>query len=186
MRDYLSLFLNGKQIRIDDGDAFETLSDFLRKRNGLIGTKIVCSEGDCGACSVLLGRVRNGSIVYEAIDSCIAFMYQLDGTHVVTVEGLSGNGVTRSTYQSANNLTGVQQAMVEGHGSQCGFCTPGFVVMMSALLENRESDQPLTEKELRRGLTGNLCRCTGYVQIFESGKAVDPSTVKPMQPNSTS
>lgn len=171
MRDHLQLFLNGKAISVSGASVFETLSDFLRREKGMIGTKIVCSEGDCGACSVLLGRLKNDRIVYQAVDSCILFMHQLDGAHVVTVEGLT-NG---------KGLNPIQQAMIDCHGSQCGFCTPGFVVMMTALFENRnDSSNPLTEQELRRGLTGNLCRCTGYVQIFESGMKIDPESVTTM------
>ena len=159
MRDHILLFVNGQQHRIDDADAFLTLSDYLRKQLGLCGTKIVCSEGDCGSCSVLCGSVHErsaGIVKYVPIDSCIRFVYQLDGCNIVTVEGLAQEG----------KLNGVQQAMIDCHGSQCGFCTPGFVVAMTGILEDH--DQP-TECQWRRGLTGNLCRCTGYTPIVEAG-----------------
>jgi xanthine dehydrogenase small subunit len=156
MRDQLLLYVNGRRQRVSGRDCFLSLSDFLRLRLGLVGTKIVCSEGDCGSCTVLLGRAGGERFDYRPVDSCIQWMFQLDGTHVVTVEGLSGNG----------RLTPIQQAMVRCHGSQCGFCTPGFVVAMTGLLED---DPPLTAADLRRGLTGNLCRCTGYVPIIEAG-----------------
>src|SRR4029079_580464 len=123
IRDHLVLFVNGKRREVHGSDCFLSLSDFLRYRLGLTGTKIVCSEGDCGSCTVLVGTANAGSVRYLPIDSCIRFMFQLDGSHVVTIEGLadtSGNG----------DLTSIQQAMVECHGSQCGFCTPGFVMAM--------------------------------------------------------
>jgi xanthine dehydrogenase small subunit len=190
MRDHLVLYINGQRHTVAGRDAFLSLSDYLRRRCGLIGTKIVCSEGDCGACTVLVGRAHNppplkggarGEInehseaslastadatirnpqspfrtKYLPIDSCIQFLFQLDGTHIVTVEGLGPPG----------HLNPVQQALVDCHGSQCGFCTPGFVMSMTGLLE--ECDELDTET-LGAGLTGNLCRCTGYTQIIESG-----------------
>jgi xanthine dehydrogenase small subunit len=169
-RDHLLVYINGKRHEVAGADAFVTLSDYLRLRLGQVGTKIVCSEGDCGACSVLVGRNEEtpggGRIVYRAVDSCILFMYQIDRAHVVSVEGLKRNGL----------LSPVQDAMVKCHGSQCGFCTPGFVMTMAGLLEGDGvgRKEALTPDELSSGLTGNLCRCTGYVQIIEAGCAVDP------------
>jgi xanthine dehydrogenase small subunit len=154
--------MNGRRHEVRGRDAFLSLSDFLRRKQGLVGTKIVCSEGDCGACTVLIGRVAaDGSrMVYRPVDSCIQFMFQLDGTHVVSVEGLGGEA----------SPSAVQEAMIECHGSQCGFCTPGFVVAMTGLLEDRDE---LNETSMRCGLTGNLCRCTGYTPIIEAGAKVD-------------
>ena len=165
-RNHLLVYINGERREVAGADAYLTLSDYLRLRLGLVGTKIVCSEGDCGACSVLVGRSEGQKLVYRAIDSCIQFMYQLDRTHIVSVEGLKRNGL----------LSPVQDAMVRCHGSQCGFCTPGFVTTMAGLLEdeNVTRKQSLTPDELRYGLTGNLCRCTGYLQIIDAGCAVDP------------
>ena len=158
MLDHLLLFVNARRHVVRGPDAFLSLSDYLRRVHGLVGTKIVCSEGDCGACTVLIGRPSaDGSrLVYRPVDSCIQFMFQLDGTHIVTVEGLGDE-----TAPSA-----VQQAMIACHGSQCGFCTPGFVVAMAGLLEEHDA---LDEAELRYGLTGNLCRCTGYTPIIDAG-----------------
>jgi xanthine dehydrogenase small subunit len=183
MRDYLVLYINGARHTVRGRDAFLSLSDFLRLRLGLIGTKIVCSEGDCGACTVLIGRTAKrgresfatggvaidgrvasrkrlptpcSQITYLPVDSCIQFLFQLDGTHAVTVEGLRPDG----------QLNPVQQAMVDCHGSQCGFCTPGFVMAMTGL---REEQDELDAERLRTGLTGNLCRCTGYMPIIEAG-----------------
>ena len=158
MREHLVLYVNGRRHEVGGSDAFLTLSEFLRTRLRLTGTKIVCSEGDCGSCSVLVGRPSpyDFRFEYRAIDSCIQLMFQLDGTHIVTVEGLRRD----------KELTPVQQAMVELHGSQCGYCTPGFVVAMTGLLENNTSPR---EEEWRCGLTGNLCRCTGYSSILAAG-----------------
>ncbi len=162
MLDHVLVYVNGRRHEVRGRDVFLSLSDFLRRRLGLIGTKIVCSEGDCGACSVLVGRAAaDGSrLEYRPVDSCIQFLFQLDSTHVVTIEGIGGE----------ESPSAVQQAMVECHGSQCGFCTPGFVVAMTGLLEDRDE---LSEASMRGGLTGNLCRCTGYTAIIESGRQVD-------------
>jgi xanthine dehydrogenase small subunit len=164
MRDHLVLYVNGVRREVRGRDAFLSLSDFLRTRLGLVGTKIVCSEGDCGACTVLVGRVddQGDALTYLPVDSCIQFLFQLDGTHIVTVEGLRRDV----------ELGAVQQAMVDCHGSQCGFCTPGFVMAMTGLLEaDNSTADGQGEFDLhhwRRGLTGNLCRCTGYTPILEA------------------
>ncbi|TWU22655.1 xanthine dehydrogenase small subunit [Bythopirellula polymerisocia] len=156
MRDYVLIYINGVRHQIRGQQARLSLSNFIRRELGQIGTKIVCSEGDCGACSVLVGRACEDGIRYQAIDSCIAFLFQLDSTHIVTVEGISKAGQTN----------GVQQALIDCHGSQCGFCTPGFAMAMTAMQENGCGK---VVDELRAGLTGNLCRCTGYVSILEAG-----------------
>ncbi|HEX3601110.1 MAG TPA: FAD binding domain-containing protein [Lacipirellulaceae bacterium] len=162
MLDHLLIWVNGRRHEIRGHEAFLSLSDFLRRSLGLTGTKVVCSEGDCGACSVLIGRpnASGSALTYRPIDSCIQFLFQLDGAHVVTVEGLGGE----------TNPSAVQQAMIECHGSQCGFCTPGFVVAMTGLLEDRDE---LDESSMRCGLTGNLCRCTGYTPIIDAGRNID-------------
>jgi len=184
MRDHLVFYLNGKRHTVQGPTAFSTLTDFLRDTLGQTGTKVVCAEGDCGACSVLVGRLAEDGqrFVYQTIDACIAFMYQLDRTHLVSIEGIK---------QDDDSLSPVQSAMVHGHGSQCGFCTPGFVVTLHGLLEDDASadSQPsancdgcphLSEAQLRLGLSGNLCRCTGYQQILDAGKAIDPAAVQRM------
>ncbi len=161
MREQLVLYVNGRRHAVSGADAFLTLSEFLRIRLRLTGTKIVCSEGDCGSCSVLVGRQAGDKLSYRAIDSCILFLFQLDGTHVVTVEGLQYDG----------KLTPVQQSMVAHHGSQCGYCTPGFVMAMTGLLEQQAAEQcKLSADDWRCGLTGNLCRCTGYASILDAGR----------------
>jgi xanthine dehydrogenase small subunit len=162
MLDHLLVWVNGCRYEVRGREAFLSLSNYLRRCHGLVGTKIVCSEGDCGACSVLMGRTAaDGSrLVYRPVDSCIQFLFQLDGAHIVTVEGLGEEAEPNA----------VQRAMIECHGSQCGFCTPGFVVAMTGLLEQCEE---LDESAMRCGLTGNLCRCTGYLPIIDAGRKID-------------
>lgn len=168
MRDHVVLFINGQRHQLGYGDAAITLAEFLRERLRLVGTKIVCNEGDCGACSVLVGRrCSTGRLEYRTVDACITFLFQLDRTHVVTVEGLSRSG----------ELTPLQAAMVHCHGSQCGFCTPGMVTAMHGIIESKRQ---LDDASLRYGLSGNLCRCTGYQQIFEAGKSVDCNAIETM------
>ena len=154
VRDYVTLHINGRPVQARGDDALLPLSEFLRRKLGLTGTKIVCAEGDCGSCAVLLGRparalAGNGKphMTYRAICSCIATVLQADSSHVVTIEGLSDPGT----------LNTVQDAMVRCQGTQCGFCTPGFVVALCDLLDRNRS---CTAHDVRRGLVGNLCRCS--------------------------
>ncbi|MEM6552274.1 MAG: FAD binding domain-containing protein [Planctomycetota bacterium] len=165
MRDHLLIYLNGAPLRVTGEDAFLTLTEFLRKRKGLAGTKVVCAEGDCGSCAALLGKPQpNGSIDYTNVTACIQLMLQLDGVHVVTIEGLQARG--------CQELNPVQDSMVQCHGTQCGFCTPGFVVTLYQLMHD---GKPCDTHELRRGLTGNLCRCTGYDSIVKAAEQTDRS-----------
>ena len=169
-RDHLLFYLNGERRRVAGPAVFGTLTEYLRDDLRLVGTKVVCAEGDCGACSVLVGRPRGDRLEYRPIDACIAFLHQLDASHVVTVEGLARGG----------RLHPVQQAMIDGYGSQCGFCTPGIVMALAGLFEERSAsgaDGSLSDAQVRQALTGNLCRCTGYWQILESVAAVDAAAV---------
>jgi xanthine dehydrogenase small subunit len=159
MRDSLLIHVNGEPHHISGDAAFQTLSRFLRYDERLTGTKIVCEEGDCGACTVLVGRRAGEKLRYAPINSCIQFLFQLDCTHVVTVEGLARGG----------ELTPVQESMVRCHGAQCGYCTPGFIVAMAGLFE--QGDSP-TAADVRYALTGNLCRCTGYEPIIKAALEV--------------
>ncbi len=164
MRDHLLIHVNGQLHRVSGIAAFQSLSNFLRYELALIGTKVVCAEGDCGSCTVLIGRPQAGRIVYRPITSCIQFLYQLDGAHVVTIEGLRYEG----------QLNPVQEAMVRCHGAQCGFCTPGFVVSICAAFEDGETENDA----LAAALVGNLCRCTGYESILRAGREADPAAMR--------
>ena len=141
--------VNG-MVRTADVEPRRTLADFLREDCRLTGTHLGCEHGVCGACTVLLdGR---------AVRACLVFAVQADGAEVVTVEGLSEDG----------DLTPVQAAFRDCHGLQCGFCTPGFVVSVTAFL--RDHPDP-DDDTIREALSGNLCRCTGYQKIFDAVRA---------------
>ena len=153
----LTFLLNGETVEAEVGPT-ETLLDFLRERRGMTGTKEGCNEGDCGACSVM---VTGEDGIIRAMNACILFMPQLSGRAVRTVEGIAGpNG----------DLHPVQRAMVEHHGSQCGFCTPGFITTMAAAHANGATDH-------EDQLAGNLCRCTGYAPIIRAAEAASREDV---------
>lgn len=156
MRDFVLIHINGIPHRIRGEQAFQTVARFLREETGATGTKIVCEEGDCGACTVLVGRRENGALRYRPVNSCIQFLFQLDCAHVVSVEGLTKDDRT----------TPLQDAMVRCHGAQCGYCTPGFVMAMAGVFETTTGPDACA---MRTGLTGNLCRCTGYESIIRAG-----------------
>ncbi len=138
-------------------EALTMLLDWLRLVDGTTGTKEGCAEGDCGACTVVLARARNGTVVYEPVNSCILLAGQADGAEVITVEDLgAANG----------RLHPVQAAMLEQHGSQCGFCTPGIVMSLYAL--HQSAPRPVARQAVLDALAGNLCRCTGYRPIVDA------------------
>ncbi|MEY2547199.1 MAG: xanthine dehydrogenase large subunit [Verrucomicrobiota bacterium] len=146
--------LNGKRVRVDSVSPNVTLLDWLRA-NGLTGSKEGCAEGDCGACSVAIVDLdRNGKPTYRAINSCLVPLPLMAGRDVVTVEGVADG-----------QLHPVQQAMVDNHGSQCGYCTPGFIMSM---FEGFHRDDLQTSSQLDEQLCGNLCRCTGYRAIRDA------------------
>ncbi len=153
----ICFILDGKTIEVNDIPPTTTLLQYLRESLGRSGTKEGCAEGDCGACTVVVGEPANGSIAYRAVNSCIRFLPTLDGKEVVTVESLRA---------AAGDLHPVQQAMVDCHGSQCGFCTPGFVMSLFGLYLNQPA---ATRDEVIDALAGNLCRCTGYRPIVDAG-----------------
>jgi len=159
-RSEIRFLLNGEAVALADVRPDETLLDFLRLRRSLRGTKEGCAEGDCGACTVLVGRLANGDLVYEGVNACIRFLGSLDGCHVVTIEHLK---------RPDGTLHPVQQAMVDFHGSQCGFCTPGFVMSLYALWMRNPSP---SNYAIEKALQGNLCRCTGYEAIVKAARAV--------------
>jgi len=159
-RNEIRFILNGGDVALRDIAPDATLLDWLRLDRSLRGTKEGCAEGDCGACTVLVGKLASEGLVYESVNACIRFMGSLDGTHVVTVEHLRGTG---------EKLHPVQQAMVDFHGSQCGFCTPGFVMSLYGLW--MKSPDP-SNAAIEKALQGNLCRCTGYEAIMRAAHAI--------------
>ncbi|MER8394571.1 xanthine dehydrogenase small subunit [Mesorhizobium sp. M1340] len=159
-RNEIRFILNGEDVALGTVAPDQTLLDWLRLDRSLRGTKEGCAEGDCGACTLLVGRLSAGRLVYESVNACIRFLGSLDGTHVVTVEHLRGG---------AGKLHPVQQAMVDFHGSQCGFCTPGFVMSLYALW--MRSPEP-SDAAIEKALQGNLCRCTGYEAIMRAARAI--------------
>ncbi len=154
MRDHLSFVLNGETQRLRGIDPTMTLLQFLRRSKRLTGTKEGCAEGDCGACTVVVSDIAGGEMRHRAVNACILFLPMLEGQAVTTVERLAGDG---------RALHPVQQAMVDCHGSQCGFCTPGFVMSLYAMYLGGEHGVAVDD-----ALAGNLCRCTGYGPIVRA------------------
>jgi xanthine dehydrogenase small subunit len=152
----VTFLLNGETVEVDTPPT-KTLLDWLREVRGLTGTKEGCNEGDCGACSVMITDERGA----RSLNACILFLPQLHGKSVRTIEGIAAPDGT---------LHPVQQAMIDHHGSQCGFCTPGFVVSMAAAHVNGRTDHDDV-------LAGNLCRCTGYAPIIRAAKAAEGAPI---------
>ena len=160
IRNKIRFLLNSQLIELGAISPTMTLLDYLRLDRRLKGTKEGCAEGDCGACTVLVGRLVNSEIIYETVNSCIRFIGSLDGCHVVTIEHLK---------RKDGSLHPVQQAMVDHHGSQCGFCTPGIVMSLYALWMRTPNPQV---QQIETALQGNLCRCTGYEPIIKAAQNI--------------
>ena len=142
-------------------DPNETILNYVRLKLKKTGTKEGCAEGGCGACTVVLGELKNNNIIYKAINSCITFVPSLEGKELILVEDLvSKNG----------SLHPVQDAMIKYHGSQCGFCTPGFVMSLFAMYKNFSS---YNSENIKDSISGNLCRCTGYRPIIDAAKSLN-------------
>ncbi|MEL7022988.1 MAG: xanthine dehydrogenase small subunit [Pseudomonadota bacterium] len=156
MREEVRFLLDGKLVQLRNVAPTRTVLEYLREDLVRTGSKEGCAEGDCGACMVVVADLHEGELRYLAINSCIQFLATLDGKALITVESLSRDGV----------LHPAQQMMIEQHGSQCGFCTPGFVMTLFALHES--TDAPPTPTEVDDALAGNLCRCTGYRPIIDA------------------
>ncbi|TVR80964.1 MAG: (2Fe-2S)-binding protein [Saprospirales bacterium] len=150
--------LNGELVRTIEPTSF-TLLDYIRYRANLRGTKIGCREGDCGACTVLIGRSIGNEVFYESATSCLTPLGNAHGKHIVTVEGLN-----------MENLNRVQQAMVDFSGTQCGICTPGFVVSLCGYVLNPQKELYRSAKD---AVDGNICRCTGYKSIERAAERID-------------
>ena len=157
-RTSMEFWLNDERQVLSDVRAGDTLLDFIRLQARLTGTKEGCAEGDCGACTVLVGQLHQGELRYQPVNACIRLLASLHRCHVVTVEYLNRDGM----------LHPIQQAMVEAHASQCGFCTPGFVMSLYALWLSNPAP---TQAQIETALQGNLCRCTGYRPIVEAAMA---------------
>ena len=152
----LEFLRRGEVVRIEHFAPDTMLLDYLRRGEKSRGTKEGCNEGDCGACTVVLGEAVDGRMRYEAVNACILFLGQIHGKELITVEDLAEGG----------KLHPVQQAMVDLHASQCGFCTPGFVMSLFALGHARDK---VTREDVTTAIAGNLCRCTGYRPIIDAG-----------------
>jgi xanthine dehydrogenase small subunit len=152
-RDALRFRFRGGDVELRQFSPRATVLDWLREEMGAKGTKEGCAEGDCGACTVVLARLKGGGLAYEPFNACILLLGQLDGAELITIEDLAPGG----------ELHPLQQAMVDAHASQCGFCTPGIVMSLFAAYH---SGQPMTYAGLCDQLAGNLCRCTGYRPII--------------------
>lgn len=148
MKQTIRVTINGRLYE-EDVEARQVLAHFLRENIGLTGTHVGCVVGECGACSILLDG--------QVVKSCLHLAVQADGREITTIEGLAQDG----------ELNPIQEAFVKNYAFQCGYCTPGMVITSHALL--RENPDP-SEDDIRRALAGNLCMCTGYVQIVEAVK----------------
>ena len=157
----IEFVFQNKVHQILNPDPNETVLNFVRSNLKKTGTKEGCAEGGCGACTIVLGELKNNKILYKSINSCITFVPVLNGKQLILIENLtSENG----------KLHSVQNAMVDYHGSQCGFCTPGFVMSMFAMFKNNKS---INNELINDSLSGNLCRCTGYRPIIDAAKSLN-------------
>jgi xanthine dehydrogenase small subunit len=166
----IRFLLGDKTVEVSGFDPLMTVLEWLRTRACRTGSKEGCAEGDCGACTVVVGELQGDSVSYRAVNSCIMLLATLDGKQLITIEDLAAD-------LAPGELHPVQQAMVDHHGSQCGFCTPGFVMSLFAMVhaENRYGEKAGYESlrdAVNEGLAGNLCRCTGYAPIVHAAEEV--------------
>ncbi|HIC37856.1 MAG TPA: 2Fe-2S iron-sulfur cluster binding domain-containing protein, partial [Candidatus Marinimicrobia bacterium] len=158
----IEFILNNKPVKTDQPSG-SLLLDFVRYEQSLIGTKIGCREGDCGACTVLIGELIDGKLNYRQVTSCLTPLGNVQGKHVVTIEGLN-----------MESLSPVQQFMVDESGSQCGFCTTGFVVSLTQFCLANSTP---SYKDAIASIDGNICRCTGYKPIERVAKHITESLI---------
>jgi len=157
----LTFWRRGQAVTLDNVPPDRTLLDVLREDLHCTGTKEGCGEGDCGACTVVLGEAVGGKLQYKAINSCIRLAHSVQGLAVWTTEDL---------VSPKGELHPAQEAMVQCHGSQCGFCTPGFVMSLFGMYQNSKGGQGIDRAQAAADLSGNLCRCTGYRPIFDAAQ----------------
>ena len=174
-RDYVLLYINRERIEVRGEEVFLDLATFLRRKRGLTGTKVVCAEGDCGACTVLVGRYQEAQssglayLHFNAINSCIVFLHNLDLAHIITIEGIAENG----------KLHPAQESFVKNHATQCGYCTPGFICSIVGMVDALKGDghKKISMKYVQSYLTGNLCRCTGHAPILQAATELNISKI---------
>ena len=155
----IQFILNKKVIRTTASPGM-TLMDFIRQHEQLKGTKIGCREGDCGACTVLVGSLKGDDVSYKSITSCISPLGNANGKHIVTIEGIN--------FEEGLNTS--QKAMTDNYATQCGYCTPGFVVSLTGYALGKTTESIGTCND---AISGNICRCTGYKSIEKAGKEID-------------
>ena len=160
----LTFIVNNKEVKTNAPPA-SSLVDYIRNELHLYGTKIGCREGDCGACTILVGGIEDGELKYQTMNSCLMPLGNADRKHIVTIEGVNGPG-----------LTPVQAAILDNNGTQCGFCTPGFVMALTGFCLNTGKEKNLANAI--EAVSGNICRCTGYKSIEKAAAAI----VKKLQP----
>ena len=159
--DTIQFLFNNQIYKIKNPDPNKTILTYVRDDLKKTGTKEGCAEGGCGACTIVLGELQKNKIIYKAINACIAFLPTLNGKQLILVEDLIGNN---------QKLHPVQEAMVKFHGSQCGFCTPGFTMSLFSMYKNNRS---VNKDIVDEALSGNLCRCTGYRPIIDAAKSLN-------------
>ena len=159
--DTIQFLFNNQIYKIKNPDPNKTILSYVRDDLKKTGTKEGCAEGGCGACTIVLGELQKNKIIYKAINACIAFLPTLNGKQLILVEDLIGNN---------QKLHPVQEAMVKFHGSQCGFCTPGFTMSLFSMYKNNRS---VNKDIVDEALSGNLCRCTGYRPIIDAAKSLN-------------
>ena len=172
----LQFLRRGQPVALGNVPPDRTLLEVLREDLGCTGTKEGCGEGDCGACTVVLGEERGGQLHYSAVNSCIRLAHSVNGMALWTVEDLAEDPLIQPVGDAAAarqtiTLHPAQEAMVQCHGSQCGFCTPGFVMSLFGMYQNHVCHgEPITRELAQEELSGNLCRCTGYRPILDAAQ----------------
>ena len=157
--DTIQFLLNDKIYKIRNPDPNKTILNYVRNDLKKTGTKEGCAEGGCGACTVVLGELNYNKVIYKSINACISFLPILNGKQLILIEDL--------VYKNKPHI--VQEALIKFHGSQCGFCTPGFTMSLFSMRKNYKS---INNEIIEEALSGNLCRCTGYRPIIDAAKSL--------------